>query len=153
MRIAVINGPNLNLLGTREPEVYGKDTLHDLERHLNDLGAELGVRVECFQSNHEGALIDYLHGLPRKADAVVINPGGLTHTSVVLRDALVGIGLPVYEVHISNIHTREEFRRHSFISGIARGVICGMGLRGYEYAVREAAASAPAKKAAAPRKK
>lgn len=141
--ILVLNGPNLNLLGTREPEVYGRETLADLERRLQELAAELGAHVECFQSNHEGAIIDHLHGLARRADAVIINPGGLTHTSVVLRDALAGIALPVYEVHISNIHGREPFRHHSHVSGIARAVVCGMGLRGYEYALREAVAAGP----------
>lgn len=137
--IAVVNGPNLNLLGTREPGIYGADTLADVEARLKALAGELGHSLECFQSNHEGALIDHLQGLRGRAAAVVINPGGLTHTSVALRDALAAIELPIYEVHISNIHRREEFRHHSFLSNIAEGVVCGLGTRGYEYALRAAA--------------
>ncbi len=136
--IAVLNGPNLNLLGTREPHLYGSDTLADVEKRMKSLGEELGVEVSCFQTNHEGEMIDAIHALRGKADAVVINPGGWTHTSVALRDALAGIALPVFEVHISNIHTRESFRHQSYISGVAVGVICGLGVRGYEYALREA---------------
>jgi len=138
--IAIINGPNLNLLGTREPEVYGATTLPEVEQGLVALGKELGAEVACFQSNCEGAIIDYIHALRGKADAIVINPGGLTHTSVALRDALAGVAIPVYEVHISNIHAREAFRHHSYISAIARGVICGLGIKGYEFALRAALA-------------
>ncbi len=138
-RIAVINGPNLNLLGTREPDVYGHETLKDLEAGLAGLAEELGVAVSFFQSNHEGEIIDHIHGLRGEAAALLINPGGLTHTSVSLRDALSGVELPVYEVHISNVHSREEFRHRSLVSGVAVGVVCGLGLRGYEYALREAA--------------
>jgi len=138
-RIAVLHGPNLNLLGTREPGVYGATTLEEINARLREVGEQLGVRVSTFQSNHEGALIDYLHKIRTTHGAVVINPGGLTHTSVALRDALSAIALPVYEVHISNVHAREEFRHHSFISGIAVGVICGLGPMGYEFALRAAA--------------
>lgn len=138
--IAVINGPNLNLLGTREPGIYGSETLADVEGSLKILGEELGVAVECYQSNHEGELIELIHSLRERAHAIVINPGGLTHTSVVLRDALAGVALPIFEVHISNVHQREEFRHHSFISGIAVGVICGLGTQGYGFAVRAAVA-------------
>lgn len=138
IRIAVVHGPNLNLLGTREPEVYGKQTLADIDKGLVELGKELGVAIDAFQSNHEGAIIDHLHGLRATHKAVIINPGGLTHTSVALRDALTGIALPCYEVHISNVHAREEFRHRSFVSGIAVGVVCGLGVFGYEAALRAA---------------
>ncbi|MBI1293094.1 type II 3-dehydroquinate dehydratase [bacterium] len=138
IRIAVLHGPNLNLLGTREPEIYGKETLSDINSRLVDLGEVLGVEVTTFQSNHEGVLIDCLHALRTTHHAVIINPGGLTHTSVALRDALAGISLPVYEVHLSNVHAREEFRHHSYISGIAVGVICGLGAQGYEFALKAA---------------
>ena len=137
-RIAVVHGPNLNLLGTREPGVYGSTTLEDINRHLVQTGLALGAEVSTFQSNHEGALIDHLQGLRTTHQAVIINPGGLTHTSVALRDALAAITLPVYEVHISNVHAREEFRHHSYISAIAAGVICGLGPFGYEAALRAA---------------
>lgn len=142
--IAVINGPNLNLLGKREPHIYGAETLADLEATLRKLAAELGVEISFFQSNHEGALIDHIQGLMGRAHGIILNPGGLTHTSVALRDALAAVSIPVYEVHISNIHTREPFRHHSYVSGIAAGVICGLGLAGYEYALREAARRARA---------
>lgn len=138
-RIAVIHGPNLNLLGTREPDVYGSDTLDSTNTHLQKITKELAVTLTTFQSNHEGEIIDHLHGLRGDHNAVIINPGGLTHTSVALRDALAAIALPVWEVHISNVHRREEFRHHSYISGIAQGVICGLGVFGYEAALRAAA--------------
>ncbi|MEQ8819866.1 MAG: type II 3-dehydroquinate dehydratase [Sumerlaeia bacterium] len=137
--IAILNGPNLNLLGTREPERYGRETLSDIERHLRWMADEVNVELTFFQSNHEGLLIDTIHELRERVDAIIINPGGLTHTSVALRDALLAVDKPIYEVHISNIHAREEFRHHSYISDIAVGVICGLGTRGYEYALREAA--------------
>ena len=138
LRIALVHGPNLNLLGTREPEIYGRETLADVNDRLVQLGAELGVEVTPRQSNHEGELIDFLHSIRTTHRAVIINPGGLTHTSVALRDALAGIALPVYEVHISNVHARESFRHHSYISGIAVGVICGLGTQGYDFALRAA---------------
>ncbi len=132
MSYLVLNGPNLNLLGTREPHIYGAETLADVERKLVEEGASLGVTVECFQSNHEGALIDRIHAARLDGTVgIIINPGGLTHTSVALRDALAGVALPVVEVHISNVHRREEFRHHSYISGIAEGVIAGLGVHGY----------------------
>jgi 3-dehydroquinate dehydratase II len=137
--VAVIHGPNLNMLGTREPSVYGSRTLSDINEGLRQVGAGVGLETTFYQSNHEGALIDYIHSLHETHDAIVVNPGGLTHTSVCLRDALLSVGLPVYEVHLSNIHHREEFRHHSFISGIAQGVICGFGAAGYEYALLAAA--------------
>lgn len=139
-RLAVLHGPNLNLLGTREPSVYGSTTLEEINDRLRQLGDELGVRVSTFQSNHEGELIDYIHQARETHEAIIINPGGLTHTSVALRDALAGIGLPVYEVHLSNVHARESFRHHSYVSGIATGVLCGLGADGYEFALRAAAA-------------
>ena len=134
-RVAVVHGPNLNLLGTREPHIYGAKTLDDLDARLLERGAELGLLVDCFQSNHEGAIVDHLHSLRTTHIAVVINPGGLTHTSVVLRDALSAIALPVYEVHLSNVHGREAFRHHSYVSAIAEGVIAGCGALGYELAL------------------
>lgn len=134
--ILLLNGPNLNLLGSREPEVYGSATLSDVENEAVRVANTAGAKLSCFQSNHEGALIDRIHAAKAEGiDAIVINPGGLTHTSVALRDALAGVGLPVVEVHISNIHQRETFRHHSYISGIASGVICGLGVDGYRVAV------------------
>ena len=136
-KILLLNGPNLNLLGTREPQVYGHDTLADVEGRAAALGTARGVAVECFQSNHEGALIDRIHAARLDGTrGIVINPGGLTHTSVALRDALAGVALPVVEVHISNVHKREEFRHHSYISGVADGVIAGLGVYGYGAALR-----------------
>ncbi len=134
--ILLLNGPNLNLLGNREPEVYGSATLSDVESEAKRVAAAAGATLTCFQSNHEGALIDRIHAAKAEGiDAIVINPGGLTHTSVALRDALSGVALPVVEVHISNIHQREPFRHHSYISGIATGVICGLGVDGYRVAI------------------
>jgi len=134
--ILLINGPNLNLLGTREPAVYGSETLDDIERAAQTQAAAAGVRLNSFQSNHEGALIDRIH-LARNegVDAIVINPGGLTHTSVALRDALAAVAIPFIEVHISNVHRRETFRQHSYLSDIAVGVVCGLGSEGYRAAI------------------
>ncbi len=131
MRLLLINGPNLNMLGTRQPEIYGRTTLTDIERAVQQRGRELGVEVRCFQSNHEGALIDWIQAEQATAAAVLVNAGGLTHTSVALRDALAGSGLPIFEIHISNIHAREEFRHRSLIAGIARAQVSGLGWRGY----------------------
>jgi 3-dehydroquinate dehydratase-2 len=137
MSFLVLNGPNLNLLGTREPQIYGAETLADLHQRLEREAAELGVQVACFQSNHEGELIDRIHAARLDGTrAIIINPGGLTHTSVVLRDALAGVALPVVEVHISNVHRREAFRHHSYVSAVAEGVIAGLGLDGYSAALR-----------------
>jgi 3-dehydroquinate dehydratase-2 len=136
-RLLVLNGPNLNLLGTREPAVYGTDTLADVERLAGETAAAAGWQVRCVQSNHEGELIDTIHQARADCAAIVINPGGLTHTSVALRDALAGVDLPVAEVHISNVHRREEFRHHSYVSGIAELVIAGAGVNGYRYAVQQ----------------
>jgi 3-dehydroquinate dehydratase-2 len=136
MRILVIHGPNLNLLGTREPEVYGSVSLEEIDDRLRKLAASEGAHLETVQSNHEGALIDRLQEAAQSFDALVINPGGLTHTSVALRDALVACGLPFIEVHLSNIHAREPFRRESLIADVARGQVTGLGAVGYEIAVR-----------------
>ena len=136
MRILVLHGPNLNRLGQREPELYGRATLAEIPAALSALAQELGASLENFQSNHEGALIDRIHAAVGEVDGIVINPGGLTHTSVSLRDALVGSGLPFVEVHLSNVHAREEFRRRSLISDVAVGQVAGLGPIGYELALR-----------------
>ena len=132
-RVLVLQGPNLNLLGTREPEIYGHDTLADVNGEIAARAAELALEVDFFQSNHEGALIDRLH--ERDFDAVVINPGGLTHTSVSLRDALVGIQRPFWEVHLSDPMTREPFRHVNYLSDVAAGSFVGQGKRGYMLAL------------------
>jgi 3-dehydroquinate dehydratase-2 len=138
--IYVLNGPNLNLLGTREPEVYGADTLDDIANALEDQARGLGVAVEMRQSNHEGHLVDWLHEANASgAKAAILNAGALTHTSVALHDAVKAIDLPVIEVHLSNPHAREAFRHHSFVSPVARGVIVGFGKLGYQLALDAAA--------------
>ena len=148
MKILVLNGPNLNLLGTREPQTYGATTLAEVEAGLRDAAAVAGADLHCFQSNHEGALIDHIHAARGEAvDAIIINPGGLTHTSVALRDALAGVAIPFIEVHISNVHQREAFRHHSFLSAIAAGVLVGFGTAGYRMALRHWLENPPAKKA------
>lgn len=136
-KVLVLHGPNLNLLGTREPETYGRDTLADINRRLVAAGKAAGATVLCFQSNHEGALIDRVH-LARKQQvaSIIINPAGFTHSSVALRDALAGVAIPFVEVHLSNIHAREPFRQHSFFSDLATGTICGLGSYGYELALQ-----------------
>ena len=137
MRVLLLNGPNLNLLGTREPHIYGADTLADVERRFTEEASTLGLDAQCYQSNHEGAVIDRIHAARTDGTAfIVINPGGWTHTSVALRDALAGVAIPVVEVHISNVHKREAFRHHSYISGIAEGVIAGLGVFGYSAALQ-----------------
>jgi 3-dehydroquinate dehydratase-2 len=132
MLILVLHGPNLNLLGTREPEVYGRKTLSEINADLAARAKAADCELETFQSNHEGELIDRIQAAKDAVDAILINPAGLTHTSVSLRDALVASGLPIIEVHISNVFARESFRHHSYISGVAVGVIAGLGTRGYE---------------------
>jgi 3-dehydroquinate dehydratase-2 len=134
--LLLLNGPNLNLLGTREPEVYGSTTLADVEQAAKAQAGAADAVIATFQRNHEGALIDRIQS-PRleKVDAIIINPGGLTHTSVALRDALAGVAIPFVEIHISNIHKREPFRHKSFLSDIAVGVICGLGVEGYRAAI------------------
>lgn len=134
--ILLLNGPNLNLLGTREPEIYGAHTLADVEQAAKKQASAAGAVLESFQTNHEGVLIDRIHAAKAAGvDAIIINPGGLTHTSVALRDALTAVAIPFVEIHISNIHRREEFRHKSYLSAIAVGVICGLGTDGYRAAI------------------
>jgi 3-dehydroquinate dehydratase-2 len=136
MKILVLHGPNLNLLGSREPDVYGSLTLDDINAKLVELGKSLESEVSCLQSNHEGVLIDALHDAREWADGVVFNPGGYTHTSVALRDAIAAIGLPVVEVHLSNVDAREEFRHHSMISAVCKGKVAGFGWKSYALGIR-----------------
>ena len=130
-RVLVVHGPNLNLLGTREPDVYGDTTLEEIDSALVAQGKAAGVEVRCFQSNHEGVLVDRIQEARAWARGILINPGGFTHTSVALRDALLAVDLPIVEVHLSNVHARESFRRHSYVSEIAVGVVTGFGPLGY----------------------
>ncbi len=139
-RILLVNGPNLNLLGVREPDIYGSDTLDDVVTLTEHTAREFGFEVRAVQSNHEGELIDAIHAARTDCEAIVINPGAFTHTSIALRDALSSVSLPVAEVHLSNVHAREEFRHHSYIAPIAEFVITGAGIQGYEFAVRRIAA-------------
>ncbi|GAA3902768.1 type II 3-dehydroquinate dehydratase [Microbacterium invictum] len=138
-RILLVNGPNLNLLGTREPAVYGHETLADVEALVAKTAAARGFEVRAVQSNHEGVLIDAIHAARTDCAGIVINPGGLTHTSVVLRDALSGVALPVAEIHISDVHAREEFRHHSYIHDVAVVHVIGEGVAGYASAVNQLA--------------
>jgi 3-dehydroquinate dehydratase-2 len=134
--LLLLNGPNLNLLGTREPETYGASTLADVEQAALAQAHAAGAQLACYQSNHEGGLIDRIHAARSEGvDFIVINPGGYTHTSVALRDALAGVAIPFIEVHISNIYRRQEFRHHSYLSAIAQGTICGLGIEGYRLAI------------------
>lgn len=136
MKILVINGPNLNLLGVREPEIYGTTTLADIERELVSLGAELAVQVECKQSNHEGALVDFIQAARGTAQGIIINAGAYSHTSLAIRDALAAVEIPYAEVHVSNIFAREPERRHSTLASGARALLCGFGAPGYALALR-----------------
>ena len=136
--VLVLNGPNLNLLGTREPHIYGRETLADIEGACRDTAGTLGLGLDFRQSNHEGELVEMVHAARDTADAIVVNAGAYTHTSVALLDALTAVGLPVIEVHLSNIHAREDFRRHSHVARIARGMISGFGPHGYVLALEAA---------------
>ena len=138
--VLILNGPNLNLLGQRQPEIYGRDTLDDVARDCAVLGAELGLETRLLQSNHEGQIIDWIHAARNGAAGIVINPGAFTHTSVAILDALNAFDGPVIEVHISNVHKRESFRHHSYVSFRADGVIVGCGVQGYQLALRRLAA-------------
>lgn len=129
--ILILNGPNLNLLGLREPDIYGHDTLSDVEAACRSHAARLGLEIDCRQSNHEGQLIDWVHEARTAFSGIVINPGAYSHTSIALLDALKAVQKPVVEVHLSNIHQRESFRHHSYVSQVAKGVICGLGVQGY----------------------
>lgn len=136
-KVLLLHGPNLNLLGTREPDVYGRQTLDDVNAQVRELASELDVEIDSFQSNHEGALIDRIHQARQSGfDGIIINPGGLTHTSVSLRDALAGVAIPTVEVHLSNVHAREDFRRHSYIAPVAIGQISGFGVESYLLGLR-----------------
>ena len=137
-RVLVLNGPNLNMLGTRQPEIYGRETLAEIAELCRDKARELGAEIDFRQSNHEGELIDWIHQARETRDVVVINPAGLTHTSLSLMDALIACELPVIELHLSNPHRREPFRHDSYVSRVAAGVICGFGSHGYTLAVEAA---------------
>jgi 3-dehydroquinate dehydratase-2 len=136
MKVLVLHGPNLNLLGGREPEVYGSLTLEEIDAKLAEVARELGLEIECQQSNVEGVLVDALHRARTSVDGVVFNPGGYTHTSVALRDAIAAIGIPVVEVHLSNVAAREEFRHTSMVSAVCRGTITGFGWESYALGLR-----------------
>jgi len=136
MKILVLNGPNLNLLGTREPEVYGTDSLEDIQNNLQSLALKNSMNIDFYQSNSENALIERLHKAKQDSvDYIIINPGAFTHTSIALRDAFLGVDIPFIEVHISNIYSREEFRKKSYLSDISKGLITGLGVAGYEFAL------------------
>lgn len=134
-KLLLLNGPNLNMLGKREPGIYGSQTLQDIEQHLMQLAQSRGATLECFQSNSEEALINRIHQAYGQIDFILINPAAFTHTSVALRDALLSVAIPFVEIHLSNVHSREPFRHHSYLSDVAKGVICGLGAKGYDYAL------------------
>lgn len=136
MRIAVLNGPNLNLLGRREPELYGRETLQDIEARVRSVAGEVGADIDWFQSNHEGALIDAVQGLPGRADGAIVNAGALTHSSLGLRDAFLAVKVPFVEVHLSNLFARDVARQHTVLGDLALGFICGFGADGYLLALR-----------------
>jgi 3-dehydroquinate dehydratase II len=136
VRIAIINGPNLNLLGVREPSIYGTETLADIERRLHDVARELGASLEFVQRNGEGELVEYIHSLRGRVEGAVVNAGAYSHSSLAIRDALTGVGLPFVEVHITNVYAREPERRHSMLAPAAVGVVCGLGTLGYDLALR-----------------
>jgi len=135
VRALLINGPNLNRLGKREPKIYGSTTLSDLENQLTQYAAQLGIQLTCFQSNHEGDIIDQIHAAEGEYAAIIINPGAFTHYSYAIRDAIASVGIPVIEVHISNVHTREPFRHQSVIAPVVMGQIVGLGVTGYKLAL------------------
>lgn len=137
-KILLLNGPNLNLLGTREPEIYGHTTLADVEQQLQQAATAQGYALEAFQSNGEQPLIEKIHAARQHTDFILINPGAFTHTSIALRDALTGVAIPFIEVHISNVYAREPFRQHSYLSDVATGVIAGLGVHGYQLALQAA---------------
>jgi 3-dehydroquinate dehydratase-2 len=147
VRIAVLNGPNLNLLGTREPELYGRATLAEVEARLAEVARELGVDVECVQRNGEGELVDLVHSLRDRADGAVVNAGAYSHTSLALRDALTGVSLPFVEVHVTNVHAREPERHRSMLAPAAIGSVVGLGTQGYELALRGLVAALRSRKA------
>lgn len=136
IKVLVLNGPNLNLLGQREPEVYGKQTLADIIRELQSEAQQAGIELSHLQSNREYELIEKIHDSFNKIDFIIINPAAFTHSSVAIRDALLGVNIPFIEVHLSNVHARESFRHHSYLSDIAQGVICGLGAKGYSFALQ-----------------
>ncbi len=138
MKLLLLNGPNLNLLGLREPEYYGKTTLAIIEANITQLANQAGIDCECFQSNSEEALINKIQQSFKKVDFIIFNPAAFTHTSIALRDALLAVGIPFVEVHLSNVYQREIFRHHSYFSDIAQGVISGVGAKGYEFALNYA---------------
>ncbi|MBX9620349.1 MAG: type II 3-dehydroquinate dehydratase [Hyphomicrobiales bacterium] len=144
--IFVLNGPNLNMLGLREPQIYGHETLADIEAGARRIGNELGFAIDFRQSNHEGMLVDWIQEARGKAAGIVLNPGAYTHTSIALHDAIRSSDLPVIELHLSNVFAREAFRHHSYISPVALGVMCGFGARGYEWALRALVAALAAAK-------
>ncbi|MCE2469988.1 MAG: type II 3-dehydroquinate dehydratase [Dehalococcoidia bacterium] len=135
MSVLVINGPNLNTLGQREPDIYGRETLADVEARMRQYGDAVGLVLDFFQSNHEGAIIDCLQAKAPESQGVIINPGALAHTSIALRDAVAALSVPVVEVHISNVHARERFRRRSYLAGVATGQVVGLGTQGYVLAM------------------